>query len=196
MADFVTILTVILGTPLGLIMLLMAGAGKLFPFHPMNKALAFGFANVYGPFLGCPGMPLRIVIGLGEFLGGLGLLVGLLGDCFGLYSKDLSDTCKALIIVAGIALFIVTSVAAMVHKYVDGSPKAPAGFSVLALVFTLLRVFFVGPDHSANQITATVGSVLVMLGVVVTIFINRAQGTNEKNVEEENNQLQEMMGGK
>mmetsp|Transcript_30792 Transcript_30792/g.83395 ORF Transcript_30792/g.83395 Transcript_30792/m.83395 type:complete len:197 (-) Transcript_30792:92-682(-) len=196
MADFVTILTVILGTPLGLIMLLMAGAGKLFPFHPMNKALAFGFANVYGPFLGCPGMPLRIVIGLGEFLGGLGLLVGLLGDCFGLYSKDLSDTCKALIIVAGIALFIATSVAAMVHMYVDGSPKMPAGLSVLFLIFTLLRVFFVGPDRSANQILATVLSCLVMLGAVVTIVINKTAGTNEKNVEEENNQLQEMMGGK
>mmetsp|Transcript_30790 Transcript_30790/g.83390 ORF Transcript_30790/g.83390 Transcript_30790/m.83390 type:complete len:197 (-) Transcript_30790:33-623(-) len=196
MADFVTILTVILGTPLGLIMLLMAGAGKLFPFHPMNKALAFGFANVYGPFLGCPGMPLRIVIGLGEFLGGLGLLVGLLGDCFGAFGEALSDVCKALVIVDGVALFIAMSVAAMVHKYVDGSPKLPGGLSVLALIFTLLRVFFCGPDHSANQMLATILSVIMMMGAVVTIFINKTMGTHEKNVEEENNQLQEMMNGK
>eukprot|EP00413_Alexandrium_margalefii_P012724 CAMPEP_0204532496 /NCGR_PEP_ID=MMETSP0661-20131031/11759_1 /ASSEMBLY_ACC=CAM_ASM_000606 /TAXON_ID=109239 /ORGANISM="Alexandrium margalefi, Strain AMGDE01CS-322" /LENGTH=193 /DNA_ID=CAMNT_0051538745 /DNA_START=77 /DNA_END=658 /DNA_ORIENTATION=+ len=193
MAGILTWVTVALGSIAGIVALCLGGCSKLFPFHPKNKAMSYGFDKVWGPFIGCPGMPLRLIIGLGELLAGLGLLVGLWGDALGYYDKALSDTSKALVISAGVALFICWSVAAMVHKYVDGSPGMPAGLSVLTLIMTLLRMFFIGPDYRANQIVATVLSCLIMIGVIIALLINRAKGLNETIVEEENKKLHEMM---
>mmetsp|Transcript_6911 Transcript_6911/g.19564 ORF Transcript_6911/g.19564 Transcript_6911/m.19564 type:complete len:202 (-) Transcript_6911:154-759(-) len=196
MAGVLNWITVILGTIPALMMGCVGGTGKIIPGHPMNKAMSYGFANVFGPFLGCPGTPLRLIIGLGEMFAGIGLLVGLWGDAFDAFGKDLSDLAKALIIVAGVVFFIVAAVAAMMHKYIDGSPGMPAGMAVISLIFTLLRVFFLGPDKIPNQIIATVLSVLVMIGVLIAMAINRTAGLHEDQVEEENKKLHAIMDGK
>merc|ERR1719361_1398508 len=119
-----SIISLLLGTVMGVVFGFMKGLAKLLPFHPGFKAMAYGFPHVYGPFLGLPGRILLPLVGIGETLAGVGLLLGLWIDTFGGFPKSTSNVFKALAIVAGVALMTLGFVAAFVHKYIDGTgPK-------------------------------------------------------------------------
>jgi len=187
-------ITVVLGTIIGIVFGLGQGLGKLLPFLPFNKAASHGFANVWGPFLGLPGTPLRIFIGLGETVAGLGLLVGLWGDAYDAFDESLSNTVKALAIVAGFSLMTCAFVAAFVHKYVDGTAgmALPGVMGILCLIFTLIRVFCVEPETWASQMLATWLVLIDIVLAIITLIINRMSGKHESEVEDENKKLQEM----
>mmetsp|Transcript_105219 Transcript_105219/g.297378 ORF Transcript_105219/g.297378 Transcript_105219/m.297378 type:complete len:197 (-) Transcript_105219:190-780(-) len=185
-------ISVVLGTVLGLLFGFMAGAGKLFPFHPTNHRLVFAFDKVYGPFFGCAGWVLRVLIGIGELVGGIGLLVGLWGDALGLYGESVSDLASSLCIVAGVALMTTSLAAGAMHTYVDGSPGCPAGLGIAAMVFVLIRVFTVEPQTRAHQMLCTWLSLPFLVGALVAVFVNRANGVHESEVQQANTALQQM----
>eukprot|EP00416_Gambierdiscus_australes_P040771 CAMPEP_0171104330 /NCGR_PEP_ID=MMETSP0766_2-20121228/60436_1 /TAXON_ID=439317 /ORGANISM="Gambierdiscus australes, Strain CAWD 149" /LENGTH=196 /DNA_ID=CAMNT_0011564939 /DNA_START=66 /DNA_END=656 /DNA_ORIENTATION=+ len=189
--------TVAMGTCLGLSNTLLSGAAKIFPCHPQSKAMEYGFNNVYAPFLGfSSGTPLRICVGLGEFCAGVTLLVGLWGEGLQLWSGGLSDASKAAVIVSGVALWIVSGVAALMHEYLDGAMGPPSCLAVLAMVFTVVRMFWFGPVTVAMQVLCTLLSMVIMLGALVVIIINKEHGQHQSAVEQENKQLQKMLDGK
>jgi len=97
------------------------------PGHPINKAMVFGFENVYGPFMGCPGTILRVLVGGGEFCAGGGILLGVWIDALGLGGGPFCDGIKALLIVAATGLMCAAFSAGAMHIYVD---KSPAKYSL------------------------------------------------------------------
>mmetsp|Transcript_106568 Transcript_106568/g.301405 ORF Transcript_106568/g.301405 Transcript_106568/m.301405 type:complete len:194 (+) Transcript_106568:84-665(+) len=193
MASVAVWISIVFGTIIGLIAF-MGGAAKLCSCLPGGNKMSYGFSNVWGPFLGCPGLPLRIFIGLGELASGLGLLVALWCDCFDAFDEGTSDVAKALIIVAGAGLFTTWLVAAFVHKYIDGVGKmmTPCVLSFLSLVFLFIRVFAVEPETWGNQMLCTGLSVIFLVGAFITLIINRIMGKHESTVEEENKKMSEM----
>jgi len=196
MGGFAAWFTTIVGTPVALIAFVMAGAGKAIPLHPMNKAMVFGFENVFGPFLGMPGMILRLIIGIGEMVGGCGLLIGLWGDACGGFGGEFGDVVKSLIIVASVALFIVWSVASLMHQYIDHMPNlVTILLAIVSLLIVLIRMFWCGPEYVENQVMCTVLSILCMLGAVATVFINKFFGKHESAVDEQNKELAKMLRG-
>eukprot|EP00421_Protoceratium_reticulatum_P051354 CAMPEP_0168442236 /NCGR_PEP_ID=MMETSP0228-20121227/43904_1 /TAXON_ID=133427 /ORGANISM="Protoceratium reticulatum, Strain CCCM 535 (=CCMP 1889)" /LENGTH=193 /DNA_ID=CAMNT_0008456591 /DNA_START=81 /DNA_END=662 /DNA_ORIENTATION=- len=193
MASVAVWISIVFGTIIGLIAF-MGGAAKLCSCLPGGNKMSYGFSNVWGPFLGCPGLPLRLFIGLGELACGLGLLVALWCDAFDVFDEGTSDVAKALIIVAGAGVFTTWLVAAFVHKYVDGMGKMmpPMVLSLVALVFLFIRVFGVEPETWGNQMLCTGLSVIFLVGAFITLIINRLMGKHESTVEEENKKLNEM----
>merc|ERR1712008_461103 len=93
----------------------------------------------------------------GDIVGGIGLLVGLWCDAFSVFEEDLSDTSRALVIVAGVAMMNLELVASFMHSYVDGCAKAafPGTMAVVSLIFVLMRVFMVEPRAWESQMLAT-----------------------------------------
>merc|ERR1712176_275221 len=77
-------ISVIIGTLIGGFAGFVAGPSKIVEGHPMNKAMAYGFEYVYGPFIGYSGTQLRMMIGYGEVVSGIGIIAGVWIDAFGI----------------------------------------------------------------------------------------------------------------
>mmetsp|Transcript_81440 Transcript_81440/g.263791 ORF Transcript_81440/g.263791 Transcript_81440/m.263791 type:complete len:199 (-) Transcript_81440:98-694(-) len=195
LVGFFTWVTVIMGTVLALFFVALPGAGKLISGHPFKPNMVFGFDKVFGPFLGCPGIFLRIFIGVGELAAGLGLLIGLWGDALGLYDKDLSALAKSLIIVAGVALMTLCVTASSMHYYLDGHPHMfLAMLSVLCLIFVFLRTFLIEPTTWATQMLCVGFCGALVLLAFVTIIFNKLFGKHQNEVREENLEFQKLTG--
>ena len=87
MVSAVELLSLAIGTLLGLLFVFLAGLGKLLPSHPMHGVLSATFEKVVGPFFGlrtasAAGL-LRLLIGAAEFSAGLVFLTVFLGELLG-----------------------------------------------------------------------------------------------------------------
>jgi len=181
-------ITILLGTVSGALHG-FGGLVKLIPCGPGAK-MASRFNQVWGPFLGCPGTCLRILIGLGELSAGFGILVGVWADAFGAFDDDLSDIVKALCIVAGVSLAVVGFSAAMMHCYIDNQTCSPALIlGIISTIFTLIRVFAVDPQHDLGQAVATWLTLIVLVFAAIAMTINYLKGKHESTVQEANEKL-------
>merc|ERR1719424_1589517 len=107
---------------------MMAGPGKLLPFHPMYKEMEPGFRAGMGPFFGLPGAPLRILIGVANTCAGWGLLVALWMPHTMIKTLPLApasemvELSQVLLLCASVGLITISLGAAWYHIALEGSP--------------------------------------------------------------------------
>lgn len=142
----------VLGTLFGLMCFAMAGASKLFPFHPMHGDMKFG-AGLWEATFGLHRDVIRIAIGLAHFCAGGGLLVGLWGGFFGAFDPATQTTIDALIICAGLGEITLGVGMLIFHMVAEGSPGMGVPWLVVWPTITACRLQvtpldgFVGKDR-------------------------------------------------
>jgi len=180
--SFAVWFTVVLGTIVGAVHT-FGGFSRL-----CTAKNAHAFEKVYGVFLGCPGTPLRFIIALGEVCIGIGILVCIWADAFNAFEEKLSDTSRALVIVAGVATMNLEFVASFMHYYVDGFGKAvfPGVLASISLTFVLGRTFGVEPPSWERQLLAIGLSTIMLLITGITMLVNKFMGVHEALVKADN----------
>merc|ERR1719414_2113386 len=104
----------------------------------------------------------------------------------------MSNTFKALAIVAGVGLMTLGFVAAFMHWYLDRmGPKFifPLLMAIISTIFVGLRMWGVEPETWATQMVATWLSFLPIIMAVMVLLINKMNGKHESTVEDENKKL-------
>eukprot|EP00929_Paragymnodinium_shiwhaense_P058163 TRINITY_DN2912_c0_g1_i1.p1 TRINITY_DN2912_c0_g1~~TRINITY_DN2912_c0_g1_i1.p1 ORF type:complete len:359 (+),score=121.86 TRINITY_DN2912_c0_g1_i1:242-1318(+) len=121
-------------TLLGLFWGLLAGPGKLLPFHPFYSKMQPLFEKCIGPFFGLPGALLRGVIGLAEATAGIGMLLAV----WGVAEKILDDAelVDVLVPMAGVGAITLGLGIAYYHIKLEGNP----GAAVVSLPLAILIV--------------------------------------------------------
>ena len=161
---------------------MVAGASKLFPFHPMHGEMKGG-SVLWEATFGMNRDVLRIAIGLAHFCAGLGLLVGLWGGFMGAFDEPTQTTIDALIICAGLGQITMGVGMTIFHMVLEGSPGAGVPWLVVWPTITACRLQvtpldgFVGKDHQIIVGFAGVCAVSLVAMIVMRLV---AGETKEK----------------
>ena len=126
MVSAVGLLSLAIGTLLGLLFVLVAGLGKLLPGHPMHGVLSATFEKVIGPFFGlgtASARRLRLLIGAAEFSAGLVFLLVFWGELVPGLSPKTKPEADALLLCAVMGMINIMAGALVFHWLVDQEVK-------------------------------------------------------------------------
>ncbi len=185
--------SVVFGTLFGLLLVLMSGAGKLLPFHPMYTKLQPGFEKMMGPFFGLPGDALRIFIGLSEVAAGAGFLVGVWATQLGLVNADLKVLANALLISDAVAIASLFAGATWYHVAVEGSPGACPVFILFAVIIGGTRLVVTPFASFSAHYQTIIGAISVasILALIMSVAARSAAGESIASLQKKHGEMKE-----
>mmetsp|Transcript_30623 Transcript_30623/g.63045 ORF Transcript_30623/g.63045 Transcript_30623/m.63045 type:complete len:210 (+) Transcript_30623:113-742(+) len=202
MVSAVELLSLAIGTLLGLLFVFLAGLGKLLPSHPMHGVLSATFEKVVGPFFGlrtasAAGL-LRLLIGAAEFSAGLVFLTVFLGELLGSgLPTKMKPEADALLLCAVMGMVNIMTGALVFHWLVDQEVKKIVPY----VVFLLLLIGLLAERLEVTDFEALSENWLRFLytfpciclaGLMLSLACAAKYGTSLAEIQKQNEDIEKM----
>lgn len=175
------LISIVLGSALGLVLLCAGGPSKVCPCFPYHKWIANFFDKVVGPFFTSgrrSGTIIRLVVGWSELVSGCIILACLWIDITQ-YNPDTLDTARAWCMqTALVQVYMLGAQALMFYSLNGGNPGASGYTAVLMVVFLGLRIIACPPWFQSfeNQVFIFLSSMLTPLPFLWISWIRYVHG--------------------